>query len=236
MFKLLDCNNFWSPSGGGVRRYHLEKMEYYKQCPDVEYVFIMHDKSTYTEQIGENAFIEHLKVSKVPGNWEYRYLLRSSPLEPLIVKHDPDVIEVGSPYVMPGIVNKIMSKNNLRAKVFGFWHADFPVTYVGRFLQNLPFNIQTGGEKAAWKYARKNYNRMTGVLVSSQTILDRMDKKGIQNLHFVPLGVNQSLFHPDKRNNQLVDKLRAGNPDRLIMFSSPLFKRKRSPYSIGSLF
>lgn len=225
MFKLLDCNNFWSPSGGGVRRYHLEKIEYFKDRTDTAYVFVMHDDRTYTEQIEENAYIEHLKVPKVAGNWEYRYLIRSKSLAPILKNHDPDVIEVGSPYIMPKLVNRIVKKNQLRAKVFGFWHADFPVTYVRRFLENTPFkNI---GERIAWRHARKHYNRMDGVLVASQVIMDRMEQNGVENLHFSPLGVNKDLFNPDKRNEKLAHELKAGNSDRLILFFPHRFSKEK---------
>ncbi|MCV9386824.1 glycosyltransferase [Reichenbachiella ulvae] len=227
MFTLLDCNNFWSPSGGGVRRYHLEKMEYFKDRSDVKYVFIMHDDRTYTEQIGPCAFIEHLEVPKVLGNWEYRYLLKASKIAPLIVKHNPDVIEVGSPYFMPGIVNSVVNKYALKAKVFGFWHADFPVTYVKRFLKGAPFSLSVKGEKVAWAYARKNYNRMAGVVASSQIIIDRMIKNGIKNTHFVPLGVNENLFNPNKRNVNLVSELKAGTDERLIMFFPHRFCKEK---------
>lgn len=232
MFKLVDCNNFWSPSGGGVRRYHLEKMEYYKSREDVEYVFIMHDAETYTEQIGERAYIEHLKVPKVMGNWEYRYLTKTKTIEPLLLKHNPDIIEVGSPYFMPWIVNKIVRKNNLKSQVFGFWHADFPVTYVGRFLHGMPFKLQSRGENWAWKYARKHYNRMNGVLVSSQVIMDRMEQNGIENLHFAPLGVNEQLFNPDKKDAKLRAKLQAGNPDRLVLFFPHRFSKEKGLHTL----
>jgi len=218
MFKLLDCNNFWSPSGGGVRRYHLEKMDYYKSRTDVEYVFIMHDKDTYTEQIGEYTYIEHLKVPKVMGNWEYRYLLKKGPIEPLILKHQQDVIEVGSPYFMPKIINKIKRRNQLSSKVFGFWHADFPVTYVKRFFENAPFDLAVKAEAAAWRFARKHYNQMDGVIVASEVILERMSANRLENLHFAPLGVNNELFNPNKQNTALISELKAGNQDRLILF------------------
>lgn len=227
MFTLVDCNNFWSPSGGGVRRYHLEKMEYFKDRTDVKYVFIMHDSETYTEQIGPNAFVEHLKVPKVLGQWEYRYLAKSSKIAPLLVKHDPDVIEVGSPYLMPGIINRVVSKHTLKAKVFGFWHADFPVTYVKRFLSGFPFGIEKSGENIAWRKARKDYNRMTGVLASSEIILDRMHRNGIQNTHFVPLGVNEVLFNPDKKDDVLINELKAGEANRLIMFFPHRFCKEK---------
>lgn len=218
MICLVDCNNFWSPSGGGVRRYHLEKMNYYKDRTDLKYVFIMHDTETYTEQIGANAFIEHLKVPKVPGETEYRYLVSKKAIEPLLVKIDPDIIEVGSPYFMPRIIENIIKSNSLKAKVYGFWHADFPVTYVERFLNWLPYGLMKKGGAVAWAFARKRYNKMNGVLVSSQIIMSRMAQQGIENVHFVPLGVDRSLFHDGRRNQSMIDELKAGVKNRLVLF------------------
>ena len=227
MFKLLDCNNFWSPSGGGVRRYHLEKLAYFKKRRDISYVFVMHDTETYTEQVTDNVVIEHLKVPKVAGNWEYRYLIKKGPLVPILKKHEPDVIEVGSPYFMPKIVNGIVKKQELKSKVYGFWHADFPITYVGRFLEKLPFDLKSKGEKIAWKYARKHYNRMKGVLVSSSLVMERMHDNGMENLHFAPLGVNEILFNPDKRDSKLVEMLKAGKEERLTLFFPHRFSKEK---------
>ena len=226
MLSVVDCNNFWSPSGGGVRRYHLEKMEFYKNRSDIRYTFIMHDNTSFTEQIGENAFIEHLQVPKVAGNWEYRYLIRSGPLEPLLERLNPDVIEVGSPYFLPGILQKVIRKKNLKSKVFGFWHADFPVTYVKRFLQPLSGVVARGGEQLAWKHARKYYNAMSGTIVSSEVIMDRMLKNGLQNVHFVPLGVDCELFHPTKRDEEIVTKYKQGK-ERLFMFFPHRFSKEK---------
>lgn len=218
MFSIVDCNNFWSPSGGGVRRYHLEKMEFYKNREDVHYTFIMHDDRTFSEQIGSQAFIEHVQVPKVMGNWEYRYLVRSHPLRPILARINPDVIEVGSPYFMPGIVRHVVSKEKLRSKVFGFWHADFPVTYVRRFLEPLSESLAAKGEKVAWRHARRHYNRMAGVMVSSEVIRKRMISNGMRGVEFLPLGVDAVLFSPDKKDDAFREKYQAGNPERLILF------------------
>lgn len=226
-FSLVDCNNFWSPSGGGVRRYHLEKMDFYRDRTDVKYSFVMHDSHTYTEQIGENAYIEHLKVPKVYGNWEYRYLMRSGPLEPILKRIDPDVIEVGSPYFMPGIVQRIIRKNQLKARVFGFWHADFPVTYVRRFLESFGDIMANSGEKVAWAHARKQYNSMDGIIVSSQLIKGRMEENGLENVHFLPLGVNNELFHPKYRDALLINAMKKGNDKRLMLFFPHRFSKEK---------
>ncbi|MFY0606650.1 MAG: glycosyltransferase [Cyclobacteriaceae bacterium] len=227
MFSVVDCNNFWSPSGGGVRRYHLEKMEFYKDRKDVKYAFVMHDKETYTEQIGENAFIEHLKVPKVYGNWEYRYLVKRKPLAPILKRLNPDVIEIGSPYFMPRMVNKIIAVEGLKSKMMGFWHADFPVTYIKRILEGTGETIAHLGEKQAWSYARKHYNRMSGIMVSSRLIKQRMELEGLQNVNFLPLGVDSTFFHPSKRDEAFALELKQGNPERVLMFFPHRFSKEK---------
>ncbi|MFT6883567.1 MAG: alpha-1,6-mannosyltransferase [Marinoscillum sp.] len=224
---IVDCNNFWSPSGGGVRRYHLEKMEFYKDRSDVKYAFVMHDERTYTEQIGENAFIEHLQVPKVYGNWEYRYLVKSKPMVDVLCRLDPDLIEIGSPYFMPGIVRKIVGDHKLKAKMIGFWHADFPVTYIKRFLEPLGDYMAHSGESLAWRHARKQYNNMDGVIVSSRLIKNRMEENGLKNVDFIPLGVNSELFHPKQKDEKLISELKKGNPERLLLFFPHRFSKEK---------
>src|SRR4051812_10564907 len=107
---VLDCNEFWSPSGGGVRRYHLQKMEYFRRAAGVDYVFVMPDtvrgNNPVSESIGltsdGSAVIEHVPAFKFPGNWEYRLAPSSATLRTALRKYRPDVIEIGSPYLLPG--------------------------------------------------------------------------------------------------------------------------------------
>lgn len=136
MFTVVDFNNFWSPSGGGVRRYHLQKMEFYKQQKDVLLVFVMPDGKTYTEQVSDSLIIEHVEAYRFPGNWEYRFMWRQSQIQPVLKKYMPQVIEVGSPYILPTVVRHAAKKICPKAALLSFWHADFPVTYVGRPVAN----------------------------------------------------------------------------------------------------
>ena len=112
MFTVVDFNNFWSPSGGGVRRYHLQKMAFYERlasvCPeeDVLSVFVMPDSRTFTEVKSDSLIIEHVQAFKFPGTWEYRFIWKLSQVEPVLAKYIPDVIEVGSPYILPTVVRR----------------------------------------------------------------------------------------------------------------------------------
>jgi glycosyltransferase involved in cell wall biosynthesis len=226
---VLDCNEFWSPSGGGVRRYHLQKMEYFRKLPGVHYAFLMPGGETRDEPIGENAVIAHVPAFKFPGNWEYRLAPGAAALREAILKHRPDVIEVGSPYLLPGRIRRITNRLPVaqRPRVVGFWHADFPVTYVGRFFARFGARAGRWAEGLAWKYARFRYNRMDAVFVPSRVILERLRANGVKNLHHVPLGVDSENFSPARRDETRIADLKAGLPERLTIFFGHRFAEEK---------
>ncbi|HHX15625.1 MAG TPA: glycosyltransferase family 1 protein, partial [Fibrobacter sp.] len=113
---ILDFNNFWSPSGGGVRRYHLERMKYYQKQKDTLLVFVMTDFKTYTEVVSDSVIIEHVKAFKMPLYDGYRFIWKKSQVRPVIQKYQPDVIEVGSPYILPKVVSKVAAQFCPQAK------------------------------------------------------------------------------------------------------------------------
>jgi alpha-1,6-mannosyltransferase len=230
---VLDCNEFWSPSGGGVRRYHLQKMAHFQGRPGVRHVMVMPGATARTEQTGPDSFIEHVPAFKFPGNWEYRLCPSSMALREVILRHRPDVIEIGSPYLLPGRIRKALRDIAAeygtvpRPRLVGFWHADFPVTYAGRFFSRFGKFLGKAAESLAWRYARSQYNRMDAVLVPSAVILDRLRANGIRNLHHVPLGVDTTVFHPDQRDGARANQLRAGLPERLTIFFGHRFAEEK---------
>lgn len=219
MFTIVDFNNFWSPSGGGVRRYHLQKMAFYQQQGEVLSVFVMPDSKTFTEQKSEGLIIEHVEAYRFPGNWEYRFIWKQSQIQPILRKYKPDVIEVGSPYVLPTVVRKAAKKTVPEAALLSFWHADFPITYVERPVANkLGSTLGKLARQVAFWYARQEFKKFDGVQVSCKEVMDRLDQNGLPKSYWIPLGCDIQTFSPDKRDEELVKKLKDGNPDRLTIF------------------
>ena len=224
MFTIVDFNNFWSPSGGGVRRYHLQKMAFYEKLSSeseeqVLSVFVMPDSKTFTEKKSDSLVIEHVEAFRFPGKWEYRFLWKPSQIEPVLAKYKPQVIEVGSPYLLPTMVRRAAKKIVPKAVLLSFWHADFPITYVqrpvtnkfGKALGNLSKNV------AFW-YARQEFKRFDGIQVSCNEVLRRLDRHKLPTGHWIPLGCDIQMFSPSKRDEALVQKLKDGYPDRLTIF------------------
>jgi glycosyltransferase involved in cell wall biosynthesis len=227
--RILDCNEFWSPSGGGVRRYHLQKMAYFRNRTDTIQVMVMPgpEAKARTEQTSPTAFIEHVPAFKFPGNWEYRLCPSVATLRAALVKHKPDVIEIGSPYLMPGRVRAALRGTGLTPKIVGFWHADFPVTYVERFFGKFGKTIGRWAASMAWVFARHQYNRMDAVFASSHVIIERMLRHGIRTIHYVPLGVDITTFNPARRDEARALELKAGMPERLTIFFGHRFAEEK---------
>lgn len=224
MFTIVDFNNFWSPSGGGVRRYHLQKMAFYENLSSettdqVLSVFVMPDSKTFTEKKSDSLVIEHVEAFRFPGKWEYRFLWKPSQIEPVLAKYKPQVIEVGSPYLLPTMVRRAAKKIVPEAVLLSFWHADFPITYVqrpvtnkfGKALGNLSKNV------AFW-YARQEFRHFDGIQVSCNEVLKRLNRHKLPTSHWIPLGCDIQMFSPAKRDEILVQKLKDGKPDRLTIF------------------
>ena len=218
-FTIVDFNNFWSPSGGGVRRYHLQKMSFYEQQGDFLSVFVMPDEQTFTEKRSEGLIVEHVKAFRFPGNWEYRFLWKRSQIAPILEKYRPDIIEVGSPYILPTAVRHTAKQVSPESKLVGFWHADFPVTYVGRpVAKKLGPGVGKFARKEAFWYARKEFKGFSCIQASSKEAMVRLSKNDLPNPQWIPLGCDIQMFSPSKRDQALVDELKAGNPDRLTIF------------------
>ena len=234
---VLDVNEFWSPSGGGVRRYHLQKMAYFRAIgaaatdgSGVRHVMVMPDAAARTEETGPATVIEHVPAFKFPGNWEYRLCPATATLRDVIRRHRPDVIEIGSPYLLPHRIRRALRglpADETRPRLVGFWHADFPVTYIGRFFYRFGAAVGRFAESLAWRYARAVYNRFDAVLVPSQVILERLRANGIANLHHMPLGVDAGTFTPARRDEARVQELKAGLPERLTIFFGHRFAEEK---------
>lgn len=216
---IVDINNFWSPSGGGVRRYHLQKMAFYEKQSEVHSVFIMPDEKTFTEERSEGLTIEHVEAFRFPGNWEYRFIWKQSQVRPVLEKYNPDLIEVGSPYILPTVVRRCAESIKSKAALVGFWHADFPVTYVGRpVAKKVGAGIGTFCRNEAFNYARTEFKKYDCIQASSKEVMARLKKNNLPDPRWIPLGCDINTFRPDKRDEKLVEELKEGNPERLVIF------------------
>lgn len=217
---ILDCNNLWSPTGGGVRRYHLEKMREFARRQTHRYVFLTPGQPPSDVPSGDHVILEPVESLPQPGPGDYRWIVRTKILIDAIQKYRPDIIEVGSPYWLPDLVQRALRRLPIQQRpiVVGFWHADYPRTYVHRGVARFSERAAQKAESAAWAWARRTYGRFDGVFVASQWIGERMQARGLNRLFWTPLGVDTEAFSPKHRSVDLRKAWTGSRPERKVLF------------------
>ena len=216
MLTILDISNHWSETGGGVRRYQLEKCAAFAERDTLRHVLVTPDRLRATTPMRPGVVREHVRAPEIPGTGGYRYLLRSKELAELIAEHRPEVVVCGSPIVMPALIKRALRRARHDAVVVGFWHADFPRTYFGRAGSRL--GLSGVGESLGWTWARHAYAGFDATLVASRAVGRQMLHHGLGPLYFSPLGVDTTRFHPLRRDPELRSRVQAGDARRKIIF------------------
>lgn len=210
--RICDINNFFSATGGGVRRYHLEKLRRLAEEPGVEYHVIVPSDREQTEDY-HGATIHHFPATELLGSG-YRFILNPFRLRRLLMRIRPDVIEIGSPYVLPDLVR--LAARGLGCKLVGFWHAHYPVAYLSRPLRKTSSLLAKVGERLGWWWARRTYGRFAATMAAANCLLESLHDQGVDEVRYTPLGVDLEMFSPKHRSETLRASWGVG-PDDVVM-------------------
>ncbi len=219
---VLDINNFFSPTGGGVRRYHLEKLRHLGERTDVEYHLVVPSDRKRVERYGR-ATIHHLPAMPL-GNSGYRSILDPLAVRRVIRAVGPHVIEVGSPYLLPDLVRLAAAGSG--ARIVGFWHAHYPDAYMRRPLASQPVLSRTA-ERLGWWWASRTYGRFDATIAAADCLRGELASHGVDNVAIAPLGVDLELFSPMRRDPALRRSWGVGDDDVVLCFPHRLCGEKR---------
>jgi alpha-1,6-mannosyltransferase len=219
---LVDVNNFYTRTeGGGVRTYHQQKLRYFQSRSDMRYTLIEPDDRLFDEPLSDNVSIKHVPGTPIVGT--YRLLLDVAVMRRVLHGLQPDLIEIGSPYILPWVVTA--AAVGTRAKLMGFWHADYPRAYVERPLARYHPLLGHGGCEVTWWYARQTFRRFWATLAAADCVVDRLWKRGIPRVFQTPLGVDIERYHPSHLDATLRQSV--GADDRpLVFFPHRLLEEK----------
>lgn len=217
MLTVLDVNNFWSPTGGGVRRYELEKARVLGSKADVKFVFALPGRKSETEQRSDNVVFEHVGKT-LPSPGEYRNIVLAGELRRVVERHSPDVIECGSPIFLPPLMRRVTARLERQPAIVGFWHADFPRTYTGLGMRMIHPKLEPHGERFGWWWMQRRLRDFDALFVASRWVGNNLVRHGFDRLYYTPLGVDSETFDPKRRDPELTERFQAGNPKRAILF------------------
>ncbi len=221
--KVCDIVQFYSPLGGGVRRYIEDKSRRFAEKPDVQHIVIIpSDQNVIEYQFGSKIY--HIKSLRLFGSISYRMLLNKKRIFSILDDEKPDIIEVGDPYRSAWIA--LQGARRLNVPVVAFYHSDFPRA-LGRTIRRFcGKSIETLLSAPINRYIVNLYNQMSATVVASKRLKSILNECGVSNVAHIPLGTDVTKFHPNPNASRIRKELNVGENDTLILFVGRLAREK----------
>lgn len=191
-----DVSSWFSASGGGgIRAYYEAKARWLAEL-GVECHFVV-PGDRHTVERWSGGWLH--RVPGPPVGHGYRTFGELFELRRTLRAIGPDVVELASHYVLPQLIAPACR----RAALVGFYHADFPTTYVAPAAARLPAFAGRAAMTAAWWLVRAQHAGYRATLAGSHGVAARLAAARVPNVRWVGLGVDPALceapIHAERR-------------------------------------
>lgn len=221
--RILDVNNSYSPVGGGIRIYEHRKMEYFSASGEHSFALAAPFADPGKERRGLATIYRCDSLPLLDSG--YRMTFSSGPVLSAVNDFAPDIIEIGSPWVMPSLVCRITGAAGI--PTVGFFHTDYTESYIRPLVEKLfPPRTSQKMVELAERHLYRNYSRMDAVFCASRNLLTRLHGIGLRRLFHTPLGVDGEIFSPSRRSPGFRERLGVGGGRKLVLFLARLHREK----------
>jgi alpha-1,6-mannosyltransferase len=189
--KIVDVCEFYSPTGGGVRRYINQKLALAAKFGH-ELTIIAPGAYTRTEQ-AHGGTIAWIRSPHLPFDRNYRMFWNHQQVWRTLDRLAPDLVEGSSPWRGGWLAARWPGK---AVKVF-FMHADPVAVYPQTFLGGL-----LGPERVDrlfgffWNYLNRLNSKYDAAIVANPALAERFAGFGLENIEIAPFGVERRNFSP----------------------------------------
>lgn len=205
---VLDITKFFGDATGGIRTYLLAKAAYVQSRPELRQVLVVPGaQDGVAEEGGVRCY--RLRGPRIPFDSSYRFLLATRTTRRIVEHERPDLIEVGSPWLVPWVTRR--ANRGLQAPLVWFYHTHFPAIIDPGFGAVGAWRRSAGA--TAWRYVRRLARLYQGVLVASESVARQLEQAGVEPVHRVALGVDLERFHPLRRARRAETRKRFGLPE-----------------------
>lgn len=192
---------FYSPQGGGVRRY-LSAKQAFLRAQD-------HCRHTLVVPGALDSQPPQVPGLPLPFSYGYRVALGRRSASRVLVALRPDIIEAGDPYQLAWAA--LDAGQAAGVPVVAFYHSDLPA--LAAALLGAP------GRMAANAYVRRLYRHFDTVFAPSRSAVAALRELGLAGVVHQPLGVDTAAFHPGRRNPQWRQRLDIAPADCVLLYA-----------------
>jgi alpha-1,6-mannosyltransferase len=190
---VLDITKYFGDTTGGIRTYLVEKGRYVAARPGLHQVLVV--PGAADELVGDGAVRQYrIRGPRIPFDPGYRLLLAPRTTRRILEHEQPDLIELGSPWLVPWLAR--YANRRLGAPLIWFYHTHFPgiIAPPGPALPGWRRHLAD----LAWGYVRRVAGMARAVLVASDSLARILEHQGVTNVRRVALGVDLALFRPER--------------------------------------
>jgi alpha-1,6-mannosyltransferase len=204
---VLDITKWFGETSGGVRTYLLQKANYVEARARLRQVLVIPGaQDSVTGGSGVRCY--RLRGPKIPTQRPYRFMLATRSIRRIVEHERPDVIEVGSPFLVPWITHRAARRCDV--PLVAFYHSNFPRSICA--FPERARGMRRQGHELAWRYVRKLDRLFETTIVASRFAASDLQSHGVERITHVPLGVDLEHFHPRRRSYAEQTRLRLGLP------------------------
>jgi alpha-1,6-mannosyltransferase len=212
---LVDTTLFYSPTSGGVKRYLNAKHAWLKAHTSWEHTMVVPGPEDRVDRGG----VCTLSGFAVPPTFNYRLPLNPARWTDLIAALEPNLIEAGDAFHPAWCAAHVARRRSI--PVVAFYHSNLP-QIIGR---------KTGGisERTVGRYLRYLYERFDVVFAPSRLMCSYLNHLGVPHAMYQPLGVDADIFSPERRSNDLREKLGLPAESRVLIYAGRFAPEKNLP-------
>ncbi len=191
---ILDITKYFGPTTGGIRTYLLDKARYVAAHPALAQVLLVPGAESQVSEDG-NLRCYRVRGPEIPLDRNYRFLLDRAAVRRVLAHERPDLVEVGSPWLVPWVVRG--AARDLGIPTVWFYHTHFPAIIAppGRGTPAW----RRAAARAAWAYVRRLAGAHRAVLVASEGVARELEQHGVRNVGRISLGIDLAHFTPARR-------------------------------------
>ncbi|MBX3593823.1 MAG: glycosyltransferase [Sphingomonas sp.] len=225
---ICDLTQSYSPAGGGgISTYLREKRDYVLNHTPHQLLQIVpgpHDRVTIN---GRHIFAE-VGAEPVRGSPNYRFILRTGAVRDLLEHYRPDIIESLCPWVLPWTAINFRRDFPDTTLVAGY-RTDFPNAHVYRVTRAGAGTLAARFMRMlAYGYAEITYREFDRVYTLSEDARRTLARKKLTRTDLLPLGVDTTMFSPDKRDRRYRAELGLSGDGPLLIYAGRIDNEKRA--------
>ena len=206
---VLDITEFFGGTSGGVRTYLEQKAAFVRERPTLSQVLVVPGARDVIAE-GEGVRWYHLRGPRVPMRPPYRFMLATRQSRRIVEHERPDIVEVGSPGLVPWVV-QFATRQTATPLVY-FYHRHSPAQLTGRASPTSRWNPRALAGRLAWRYARQLDRLFERTIVASEFGARALHAAGVHRTARVPLGVDVDRFTPARRAASALTRALVGLP------------------------